>query len=112
MNYRSLRMAQLIRDELSKLLIREIEFDGALVTITEVVVTDKLDHAKVLVSVIPPIKESETIKKLVTAQGDLQHKLLRKLNIKPMPRIRFELDHGPENAARVEKKLLEENNKE
>ena len=111
MNYRPLRMAQLIRDELGKLLIREMEFDGALVTITEVLVTEKLDHAKVLVSIFPEAQADATLKILHATSGNLQHELLRKLNIKPMPRIEFHIDHGPANAAKVEKKLLEEDNK-
>jgi ribosome-binding factor A len=39
--------------------------------------------------------------------GQFQYLLLRKINIKPMPRITFALDHGLENAAKVEK-LLED----
>lgn len=108
MNYRSLRVAELIRDELGKLLVRDLEFGSTLVTITEVRVTDKLDHAKVLVSILPEAEVVPVLKILHDAQGELQHKLLKKINIKPMPRIAFELDRGPENAAKIEKALLKE----
>ncbi|HUZ92617.1 MAG TPA: ribosome-binding factor A [Candidatus Paceibacterota bacterium] len=108
MKHRSLRVSKLIREELAKIILREFEFPGALVTITEVEVADKLESAKVLVSVIPSKSAVGVMRKLGASAGELQHLLLKKVNIKPMPRIVFELDHGPENAAVVEKKLLGE----
>ena|SRR3989338_4156029 len=108
MNHRPDRVASLIQEELSALLVRELEFPGALVTISAVEVTKKLDFARVEVSVLPAEKETEVLKVLVAAQRELQFKLGRKLNIKPMPSLRFEIDHGIENAAVVEKRLLED----
>ncbi len=107
MNHRPLRVGQLIRDELAKLILREMEFDGALVTVTEVAVDKKLTAAAVKVSVIPSEKSAEVLKELVVSQGRLQHELNFKLNIKPMPFLRFQIDHGVLNAAKVEKDLLE-----
>jgi ribosome-binding factor A len=106
MDRRPLRVQKLVREELSKIILRELEFPGALVTITEVVVDKKLGMARVKVSVLPADKANEVLKILEKNSGMLQHLLLRKINIKPMPRIRFEIDRGPENAARVEKALL------
>ena len=87
---------------------REMEFSGALATITEVVVSPKLETARVKVSAIPTEKASEVLKAFEHATGKLQHLLNKKLNIKPMPHICFEIDRGPENAAAVEKALLDE----
>jgi len=105
--FRSERVSKLVREELAKLLERELEFEG-LVTITEVEVDKKLDRARVKVSVIPASGEAAALKTLEYAAGSLQHKLLKKINIKPMPRIAFEIDRGLENAAKVEKALLDE----
>ena len=100
-------MGQLIRDELSQYILKTMEFEnGAFVTLTEVEVTKKLDHAKVLISVIPSPEALKVLKKLQENRGQLQHFLNHKLNIKPMPSIVFEIDRGPENAANVEKALL------
>lgn len=110
MNYRPLRVAQLIRDELAKLFLREVEFPNALVTITDVDVSKKLDVAYVYVSVIPSKNEAKVIEILGASRGALQHLLEKKLNIKPMPYIVFEIDRGPDHAARIEKKLREEDN--
>lgn len=107
MNFRDLRMGQLIRDELSQYILKTMEFEnGAFVTLTEVEVTKKLDHAKVRFSVIPSPEAASVLKKLRENRGRLQHFLNHKLNIKPMPLIDFEIDRGPENAANVEKALL------
>ena len=107
MNFRSERVSKLIRKELAKIIIREVEFDDALVTITAVEVDKKLEHAKVSVSVIPSAHGAAALKELTKRTGALQYLLMKKINIKPMPRIAFALDHGVENAAKVEKLLLD-----
>jgi ribosome-binding factor A len=111
MNHRPDRVASLIQEELGALILRELEFPGALVTISAVEVTKKLDLARVEVSVLPHEREEDVMKLLTAVQRELQFKLGRKLNIKPMPTLMFEIDHGGENAARVEKQLLDEHNK-
>lgn len=107
MNYRSNRVSNLIRDEISILIKRELEFPNAFPTVTEVQVTKKLDEAKVLVSVLPSKEAANVLGILSGARNRLQHLLIKKLNIKPMPHIYFEIDRGLENAANVEKRLLE-----
>jgi ribosome-binding factor A len=105
--FRAERVSKLIRRELSKIIEREVEFHSALVTIMEVEVDKKLERAKVGVSVIPSSAGDAALAELEKRAGALQHLLMEKVNIKPMPRIVFALDRGPENVARVEK-LLED----
>ena len=106
MYQRHQRVESLIREQLDKLILKELEFPGALVTVTSVDIQKDLDYATVNVSVIPNAKEAEVLKDLVKNQKHLQHLLLRKINIKPMPEIRFKIDIGLERAAEVEKALL------
>ena len=106
--FRADRVSSVIREELGKLLTRELEFPGAIVTITEVEADKKLDRAAGYVSVFPSEKAPEIMRILGEATPRLQHLLLRKMNIKPMPRIEFRHDIGPERAAGVEKALLED----
>jgi ribosome-binding factor A len=108
MNFRNLRVANVIREELGKIILRELEFPDAVVTITDVVIDPKLEGAAVRVSVLPSDKEDMAFKELEKHKLELQHLLSRTLNIRPMPHIRFEADHGLENAARVEKALLDD----
>jgi len=104
MNFRSERVGKLIREELSKMILREVELP-ALATITEVEVDKKLDGARVKLSVIPSKEDKNVLAILQAHAGHFQYLLLRKINIKPMPRIFFDIDHGFENAALVEKIL-------
>lgn len=95
MNFRNLRLEGLINEELSKIFARDIEFP-AFVTITSVEVAPKLETARVRVSVIPEEKGKEVFDILEKERRSLQFKLLRKLNIKPMPRLEFGLMRGEE----------------
>lgn len=104
--FRSQRVSKLLREHISELIIREVEFKDALVTVTDVEVDKKLDHAKVKVSVIPGDRALAVIKELDKQAPHLQYLLLKKINIKPMPRIAFAVDRGYENAAQVEKNLM------
>jgi ribosome-binding factor A len=108
MKFRNLRVANLIRDELGAIILREMEFPESLVTITSVDIDDKMEMAHVKTSVIPSKNEEEVFRSLRKAQGFLQHLLSHKINIRPMPFIRFEMDHGPAKAAQIEKILIEE----
>ncbi len=109
MNYRSERVQSLIQEELGKLLLREVEFP-ALVTITSVGVNKKLDVADVRLSVLPSSMEKKSFTIAKKQEKRLQYLLTKKINIRPMPKIRFEIDYGSENAAKVEKLLLDKHN--
>ncbi len=105
--YRPLRVSSLIQEELSKIIQRYVDFpEGALVTVSEVNVSPDLEKAEVKISVIPTDLSKESLVILNKSAGRLQHLLNRKLNIKPMPRIDFEVDYGLAKAAEVEKLLL------
>lgn len=108
MNFRPERVGKLIREELANMILREVDLPpSALATVTAVEVDKSLEHAKVDVSVIPSDRRTEdaVIGALRASSGRLQHLLLKKINIKPMPQIFFVIDHGYENAAHVEKLL-------
>jgi len=93
MKYRNLRASGLIQEELGKILLREIEFPSStLVTITQVEVDEDMREAKIVMGVIPDSSAKEVIDLLVKNRPFLQNLLLKKINIKPMPRIYFELE--------------------
>ncbi len=106
-HHRPERMGQLIRDEISNMILRELEFDKSLVTVTYVEVSKDLEHAKVKVSVIPEGDENAVIKVLKKFRKHFQFELIRKLNLRPLPEIDFAIDHGLERAAIIEKDLLD-----
>ena len=100
-------MGHLFRKELGEMLLREFEFAGALITLTEVEVSEDLAHAKAKISVMPHKAEKPVLAALKKMAGHFQHELNHKLNFKPMPRLMFVLDEGLERAAAIEKDLIE-----
>jgi len=108
MNYRQERLTKVFEAELSKIIEKELEFPGALVTITGVQVNKKLDRADIDFSVLPSEKADEALKTLNKKKGNLRNQLKSKVKMKFMPQLEFKIDYGPENAAVVEKLLLEE----
>jgi ribosome-binding factor A len=90
MNYRNLRVVKLIQEELGKIMLREMEFPkSVIVTITEVEVLKDLSQAKVRLGVMPGTAAAEALNLINEYRPLLQNLLMKKLNIKPMPRIVF-----------------------
>jgi ribosome-binding factor A len=88
--------------------MRELEFPGALVTLTHVrLAGDDEEFAEVFVAVYPSGKVDEVLKILNKESKKLQWLLLKKLAKRTTPNMRFVADAGNENAARVEKALLD-----
>jgi ribosome-binding factor A len=72
-------------------------------TVTAVRVTPDLQHARVLVSVLgTPDEQEETMKGLQSAKAHLRTELGRQVRMKYSPELTFQLDHGPEEAERLE----------
>lgn len=95
MNYRNLRLANLIQEELGKMILREIEFPkSTLVTITGVEVPQDLSQARIKLGVIPVGAAKEALATMERNKPFLQHLLMKKINIKHVPRIEFELDNN------------------
>ncbi|MEK9173314.1 MAG: ribosome-binding factor A [Patescibacteria group bacterium] len=111
MKYRNLRLTKLFEAELSRIIERELEFPGAIVTITSVDFSDKLEHANIGFSVFPSEKADEALKTLNENKFELRKLLGKKITMRTMPQLDFQIDHGSENAAVVEKLLIDDNNK-
>ena len=100
------RVESLIRKELDRILLDELNFPGALITITEITAQKDLDYAVIYVSVLPNEKAEAVIKNLDGRRKYLRHLLLKKIEIRPMPELRFKLDVGLEKAAELEKTFM------
>ncbi|MFH1759411.1 MAG: 30S ribosome-binding factor RbfA [Patescibacteria group bacterium] len=104
--FRQERLNSLIQEELNKILIKELEFDGSLVTLTSVAVSKDLGFVTVGISVIPSEKAEGALKKLEKFKPRLQHLLYEKIKIHRSPKLIFKIDWGYEEAAKVEKSLM------
>ncbi len=89
--YRNLKIASLIQQELGQLLIKEFNFEGALVTIIGVEVSGDLLQAKVELGIIPPEKGPGIFAIIEKRSKELQHRLLKKMRIRFVPRLQFKI---------------------
>ncbi|MFA5052705.1 MAG: 30S ribosome-binding factor RbfA [Parcubacteria group bacterium] len=104
MSFRKQQLNSLIRNEVAKAIQREVEFPaGALVSVTEVRVSDDLAHADVMISVLPSAKKDAALKALNAKQSEIQTILFKKIKIMSLPKVRFNYDPGPEKAADIER---------
>ena len=107
------RIADRIRQELSEMLIREIN-DPRLhqIYVTEVKVDRELAYADVYVSAVEGVSRSkDVLAGLESASGFIRRTLAARVELRTFPRLRFHWDMTPENADHVEKLLAELRNK-
>lgn len=84
------KINELIREELSKIILREFSVEaGVISTIIRVETDADFKKAKIFVSVFPQEKEKSVINKLNSSAGQIQYFLNKKIRIKFVPRIRF-----------------------
>ena len=108
MSDRILRVNQLLKREISQLLLKEVDLpQNVLATVTRVETAVNLSEAKIYVSVIPEKEIKRVLYVLERKIYHLQQKLNKKLQMRPMPKIRFLAEKGTAQAGRIEK-ILEE----
>lgn len=105
MTRRTERLNDVIREEISDLLRREVKdprLEKNFFTITHVETSSDLRHAKVYVSVMGPDEEKkETLKGLEAAAGFLRRQLRDRLTMRRVPDLSFYLDESIERGGRV-----------
>ena len=104
MSRRTDRVGDLLRAELSDLILREVHDPRVqLATVSSVAVTADLRHAKVNVSVLGNDEEQrqEAILGLTHARGFLRSQLARRLRTRVAPELEFELDRGAEHSQQI-----------
>src|ERR671929_257551 len=102
------QVAETLRQVITDALTREVRDPRVgFVTVTSVLVSNDLSHARVMVSV--PGDEAEktrALEGLQSAAGFLRSRAARALTTRTVPELHFELDQGLEHAARI-KQLLD-----
>lgn len=114
MNNRIHRVNQLIKKELSQILLKEVDWEvggwrpkDVLVTVTRVETTPNLRLAKVYVSVMPENQIDKILTILNRQIYELQQEINKRLKMRPVPKIKFLEEKRTSEAGRIEK-LLEE----
>lgn len=105
MSTRIEKVNSLLKHEISKIIVRDFDFSGTIITLTHVDASANLIQAKTYISVLPEEKTDHIIGVLNKGVYDVQKKINRLLNMRPVPRIIFVRDKEVAEAARVEKIL-------
>ncbi len=108
-NRRMDRVGDLVRAELSEILVRGLSdprVKSGFVTVTDVDVSPDLRHAQVWVSVIgDEPAQAEALAGLTAAAGYLRRELGQRISTKYTPALRFQRDKSAEQGAWVEQTL-------
>jgi ribosome-binding factor A len=101
---RAERVAQRVKEELSLLLLFEVNdprLEGVFVTIVRV--DREMAYANIFVSAIEGAERKDDILEgLEHASGFLRHNLAQKLQLRYFPGLRFNWDPSPEHVERIE----------
>ena len=104
MSHRIERVNNLIRQEISELLQRQVKDPrlGSFVAVTEVSTSPDLRYAKIFVSRIGGEEErQETLSVLAAASGYFRNELARRLRMRRIPELSFEWDDSIERGAHL-----------
>ncbi|HUD72595.1 MAG TPA: 30S ribosome-binding factor RbfA [Dongiaceae bacterium] len=107
MSTRTERLADLIREEISRMLLRDLR-DPRLgfVTLTGASVSPDLRHVKVFVSVLgDETARDGSLKALRSAAGLIQRTLFKNLHLRYAPTVSFAFDDSLEKGDRIERVL-------
>ena len=101
------QMAETLRQVITEALAREVRDPRVgFVTVTGVLVSGDLSHARVMVSVVGDDGEkTRALEGLQSAAGFLRSRAARALTTRSVPELHFELDRGLEHAARINELL-------
>ncbi len=101
------QVAETLRQVIADALTREVRDPRVgFVTLTGVLVTNDLSHARIMVTV--PGEEADktrALEGLQSAAGFLRSRAARTLTTRSVPELHFELDRGLEHAARINELL-------
>ncbi len=106
MSDRILKVNQLIRQALGRIITEEIELPAnTILTITGVKTASDLSQAKVFVSVIPESHEYKVMGILIKAAKHLHYCLNQEVVLKKIPKLIFVPDHTENQAEDIDKLL-------
>jgi ribosome-binding factor A len=108
MKQRQERLSELLKIEISEILLRRVKDPriSSFVTITQIKLSKDLRYAHVFVSIFGDEKtKKETLKGLESAKGFIKNEIGKDLRIRFIPEISFELDDSLERGDRILKIL-------
>lgn len=108
MSHRIEKLNSLIKEEVARIIKREVEFSrDVLVTVTKAETSVDATHVNVSISVLPENKEKIILERLKKMIGIIQSLLNRKLIMRFVPKIFFKIDKSTQKIDRMEKIIKE-----
>ena len=110
MRYRRLRVQDLLREEISLIIQRELQDPGlGFITVVEVKMSEDLKAGKVYVSIYGDEEEQKhTLEALKRSKGNIKFLLGQRVKLRYMPEVTFLIDDTLERVQRIEEILKKE----
>ena len=107
---REKKVNKLLSVEVARILRTEVDLDDiGFVTVMGAKISPTLEHATIIISVIPSEKSKEIMEQLKKEIYMIQQILNKRLDLRKVPKIRFEVDNTEEKAIRIEEILDKDN---
>ncbi len=103
MSYRVEKINELLHKEVSKTLLKNVDFEGYIVTVTSVKTSPDFLNTDILITVMPDSKEKEALMEIDKNIYDIQKIINKKLNIKNVPKLSFKIDEGTKNLYKIDR---------
>jgi ribosome-binding factor A len=105
MTNRMARVRNLLRQEIGTVLERDFQFDGMLITVTDVDVTPDLHNAHVYLSILgsSPKDQDFAFEKIRKSSGRIGERVYSRVTFKNSPRLNFRRDDSTERGVNLVK---------
>ena len=102
MNNRLVRVCEVLKREIGVIILRELEFENTLVTVSDVDITPDLKQAHIFISALgSPAGRRKAMEALENHRVIFQTELSRRVQMKHTPHLNFRLDDAIERGTRV-----------
>lgn len=99
------KVNELLKREIGKILSQELDFSNILITVTRINTSSNFIQAKTYVSVFPEKERERVLSYLNRNIYFLQQILNKKMKIRPVPKIIFEIEKEVQQAGSIEETL-------
>lgn len=100
------RVQELLKREVSQIILKEIDFpEDILVTVTRVEASANLQEARVYISCFPEKHMIRTTETLDAFVYEIQQKINKRLKMRPVPHISFVAEKKTAEAGKIEEAL-------
>ena len=107
MSIRVQKVGELLREQVSELIRRNLPEEMGIITITNVEVANDLKQAKIYITLIDNSQAQKVLQVLTEKTPDFRHFLGKTLEMRYTPRLVFKLDESKDKIDRIEALLKE-----